>query len=69
MVNNDAKVFVVAEKVQERGLFRQPVIYPAVPKHHSRLRVSVSASHSEEELETAVQVIAGVFREEGICRT
>jgi len=68
MVNNDAKVFEVAEKTQERGLFLQPVTYPAVPKHKSRLRVSVSAAHSEEDLETAVQIIAGVLREAGICR-
>ena len=68
MVNNDPKVFAIAEKIQDRGLFLQPVTYPAVPKHKSRLRVSVSAAHSEEQLETAVQVIAGVLREEGICR-
>lgn len=68
MVNNDARVFAVAEKVQDRGLFLQPVTYPAVPKHKSRLRVSVSAAHTEEDLETAVHVIAGVLREEGIIR-
>ena len=34
----------------------------------SRLRISVSAAHSEEELEFAVGVIARVLREEGICR-
>jgi hypothetical protein len=28
----------------------------------------VSAAHTEEDLETAVQTIAGVLREEGICR-
>ena len=38
-------------------------------KHKSRLRISVSAAHSEAELETAVNVIAGVLREEGICRS
>jgi glycine C-acetyltransferase len=68
MVNNDSKVFSVAERIQNRGLFLNPVTYPAVPKHKSRLRVSVSAAHSEDELETAVQTIAGVLREEGICR-
>jgi glycine C-acetyltransferase len=69
MVNNDAKVFRVAERIQEGGLFLNPVTYPAVPKHKSRLRISVSAAHSEEELETAVQTIARVLREEGIiCR-
>ena len=55
MVNNDAKVFAVAEKIQQRGLFLQPVTYPAVPKHKSRLRISVSAAHTEEELEFAVR--------------
>ena len=37
-------------------------------KHRSRLRISVSAAHSEEDLEQAVQIIVGVLREEGICR-
>jgi len=67
MVNNDAKVFAVAEKIQNRGLFLNPVTYPAVPKHRSRLRISVSAAHSEDDLEQAVGIIAGVLREEGIC--
>jgi 8-amino-7-oxononanoate synthase len=66
LVNNDAKVFAVAEKIQNRGLYLQPVTYPAVPKHKSRLRISVSAAHSEAELEFAVGVIGGVLREEGI---
>jgi 8-amino-7-oxononanoate synthase len=66
LVNNDAKVFAVAEMIQDRGLFLQPVTYPAVPKHKSRLRVSVSAAHDEADLERAVQVIAGVMREQGI---
>jgi 8-amino-7-oxononanoate synthase len=69
MVNNDAKVLHVAERIQDGGLFLQPVTYPAVPKHKSRLRVSVSAAHSEADLEEGVQVIARVLREEGICRS
>ena len=69
LVNNDSKVFAVAEKVQDRGLYLQPVTYPAVPKHKSRLRISVSAAHTEEQLERACQVIAGVLREEGVCRS
>ena len=66
---NDAKVFAVASKIQERGVYLQPVTYPAVPKHKSRLRVSISAAHTEQDLEQAVQVIASVLREEGIARS
>jgi glycine C-acetyltransferase len=65
-VHNDRKVFAVAGKIQERGLFLQPVTYPAVPKNKSRLRISISAAHTEQELEHAVGIIAGVLREEGI---
>jgi glycine C-acetyltransferase len=68
MVNDDSRVLSVAEKIQDRGLFLNPVTYPAVPKHKSRLRISVSAAHSQADLEAAVQTIAGVLREEGICR-
>jgi 7-keto-8-aminopelargonate synthetase-like enzyme len=68
LVNNDSKVFTVAEKVQDRGLFLQPVTYPAVPKHKSRLRISISAAHTEPELEFATQIIGGVLREEGIIK-
>jgi len=68
MVNNDSRVLKVAEKIQDRGLFLNPVTYPAVPKHKSRLRISVSAAHTEEDLEEAVQTIAGVLREEGVCQ-
>jgi glycine C-acetyltransferase len=68
LVNNDAKVFAVGEEIQRRGLFLQPVTYPAVPKHKSRLRVSISAAHSEQELEEAVQVIAAVLKEQGIIK-
>jgi glycine C-acetyltransferase len=68
MVNNDSRVLAVGEKIQDRGLCLNPVTYPAVPKHKSRLRISVSAAHTEADLEAAVQTIAAVLREEGICR-
>jgi glycine C-acetyltransferase len=68
LVNNDAKAFGIAEQIQRRGLYLQPVVYPAVPKHKSRLRVSISAAHSEQDLEHAVQVIASVLKEQGIIR-
>jgi 7-keto-8-aminopelargonate synthetase-like enzyme len=66
MINNDARAFAIAEKIQDGGLFLQPVTFPAVPKHRSRLRISVSAAHTEEDLARAVDVIAGVLRGEGI---
>ena len=66
MVNDDAKVFAIAEKAKDRGLFVQPAVFPAVRKNKSRLRISVSAMHSEDELDHAAQVIATILKEEGI---
>lgn len=45
MVNDDVRIFPLTEKLQERGLFLPPVIYPAVSKNRSRLRIAVSAAH------------------------
>ncbi len=68
MVNDDARIFPIGEQLQARGLFLQPVVHPAVTKHKSRLRIFVSASFSEPELEEAVGTIASVLRSEGIVR-
>jgi 8-amino-7-oxononanoate synthase len=68
MVNDDVRIFPLTEKLQERGLFLPPVIYPAVSKNRSRLRIAASAAHTQEQLEIAVQVIAATLREEGIIQ-
>lgn len=66
IINKDAKVFGVAQKLRERGVFLQPVTYPAVSKGKARLRLSVSTSHTIDQLESAVQAISAVLREEGL---
>ncbi|WP_428262059.1 aminotransferase class I/II-fold pyridoxal phosphate-dependent enzyme [Haliangium sp.] len=40
---------------RERNLFVNPIVYPAVPKSKERLRVSVKASHTREDLDRLVQ--------------
>lgn len=66
MVYEDAKVFGIAESLREQGIFLQPVSYPAVSKGKARFRLSVSASHTIDQLEYAAQTIAGVLKEAGI---
>ena len=66
MIYDDAKAFQVAVKIRERGIYLQPATYPGVPKRKARLRVSVSASHTRDQLERAVHVIATALREEGV---
>ncbi len=66
MVRNDAKVFEVADRVQAAGIFAQPITYPAVPKHRSRLRLSVSALHTDAHLALAARAVGDALRAEGI---
>src|SRR5919201_1282505 len=66
MVRNDRRVFELGHKLLRAGLYLQPIIYPAVAKHRSRFRVSVSASHTFDQLDEAVSILARVLREEGI---
>jgi 8-amino-7-oxononanoate synthase len=68
MIRDDRRVFAVAEKLFDRGLFINPIVYPAVPKHRSRLRISVSAAHARDELDFAADTIIALLREEGLVR-
>jgi 7-keto-8-aminopelargonate synthetase-like enzyme len=48
-------------------VFINPVKYPAVGKHKSRFRMSISAAHSREELEEGAEKIVNVLRRYEVC--
>jgi 8-amino-7-oxononanoate synthase len=62
MVNDDQRVFTVTEQLMAAGVYLNPIRYPAVKRHRSRLRVSVSAVHEPEQLVHAAERIADVLR-------
>jgi 8-amino-7-oxononanoate synthase len=62
MVNDDHRVFAVTEQLMAAGVYLNPVRYPAVKRHRSRLRVSVSAVHEPQQLMHAADRIADVLR-------
>lgn len=66
MVRNDRRVFEICHKLLQAGVYLQPVIYPAVAKHRSRFRVSISAAHTTEQLDVGAATLVRVLREEGI---
>jgi glycine C-acetyltransferase len=66
MVRNDRRVFEICHRLLRAGVYLQPVIYPAVAKHRSRFRVSVSAAHTIDQLDEGVNTLVRVLREEGI---
>jgi glycine C-acetyltransferase len=55
------KLMSFAAEIQKRGLFLQPVDFPAVPAHARRFRISVSAQLSNEDIDTALTIIEDVI--------
>lgn len=67
MVRDDARVFAMGEELFREGVFINPVKYPAVGKHKSRFRMSISAAHSREELEEGAAKIVKVLQRYDVC--
>jgi len=55
------KLFQMATEIQKRGLFLQPVDFPAVPAHARRFRISVSSQLTREEMDQACNIIEDVI--------
>lgn len=50
----------------ERGLYTNPVLPPAVPPGQAMLRTSYMATHTEEQLDCALDIMADVGRQIGL---
>ncbi|MGD8278042.1 MAG: aminotransferase class I/II-fold pyridoxal phosphate-dependent enzyme, partial [Gemmatimonadota bacterium] len=66
MIRDDARVFDIGEQLLREGVFINPVKYPAVGKHKSRFRMSISAAHTREDLEEGADIIVRVLERNGI---
>jgi glycine C-acetyltransferase len=66
MIRNDRKIFGIAQALQRAGLYLQPIIYPAVAKHRSRFRISISATHTTQQLDEAATILGDVMQAEGL---
>ena len=56
----------MAEKLLEKGVYVIGFSYPVVPKGAARIRAQISAAHSKEDLDFAIEKIAEVKQELGI---
>ncbi|HEW92758.1 MAG TPA: glycine C-acetyltransferase [Thermotogaceae bacterium] len=60
----DAKVASdFSKKLFEEGIFAQSIGYPTVPKGKARIRVMISAVHTKEDLDFAIEKFAKVGKE------
>jgi glycine C-acetyltransferase len=55
----------IADDLLERGIYVISFSYPVVPKGEARIRVQMSAAHSQEQLDRAIDAFTDVAREHG----
>jgi len=63
MLGDAALATRFADAMLERGVYVIGFSYPVVPKEKARIRAQISAAHSREELERAIQTFAEVKKE------
>ena len=56
----------MADKLLERGIYVIGFSYPVVPQGQARIRIQVSAAHTTEQIDRAVEAITAVGRELGV---
>lgn len=62
----EERAWEMARLSQQEGIFVLPVVSPAVPEGTSRLRANVTAAHSVEEIDYAVEVFTRAAKQVGI---
>jgi 7-keto-8-aminopelargonate synthetase-like enzyme len=68
VVGEDMTAFRMTMRLQEEGVFVNPVITPAVPPDRAMIRTSYMATHTRDHLDRALAAIAKVGRELGVIR-
>ncbi|MBP5308404.1 MAG: pyridoxal phosphate-dependent aminotransferase family protein [Clostridia bacterium] len=63
---DDIKTFKACVMLQERGVYVNPVVSPAVPEGSSMIRTSYTATHTKAQMDYAAEKIEEVLKELGI---
>jgi len=62
-IGDDLTTFTMARRLEEEGVFVNPVVNPAVPSGQAMIRTSYMATHKREHLDAALSALAKVGRE------
>ncbi len=62
-VGDDERAYQAAGRLEQEGVFANPVVFPAVPPGQAIIRISLMATHTEAQLRTALQKFILVGKE------
>lgn len=63
IIGDDLKVREMCKRLHELDIYVNPVMYPAVPKRLSRIRMSLMSSHTRDHLDKALDALEVVGKE------
>ncbi|RME42195.1 MAG: aminotransferase class I/II-fold pyridoxal phosphate-dependent enzyme [Caldilineae bacterium] len=66
IAGDDERAWLMAKLSQDRDVFVLPVVSPAVPANLARLRANVTAGHTLEEIEYAMDVFEWAAKQVGV---
>jgi len=66
MTGEGSKAMILSDKLFERGVFAQGIAFPTVARDRARVRTIVTATHSREDLQYALDAFEVVGREIGL---
>jgi 7-keto-8-aminopelargonate synthetase-like enzyme len=62
LIGEDAQAIAMSRKLFERGIFAPAVRWPAVAKRQARLRLTVMATHTKEQIDYLVENVTALRR-------
>ncbi len=68
MLGDAALATRMADKLLERGIYVIGFSFPVVPQGQARIRIQVSAAHTPEQLDRAVEAFTAVGKELGVLK-
>jgi len=68
LVGEDMNAFKMTFRLQEEGIFANPVVSPGVPPGRAMIRTSYMATHTRDHLDRALEIFRKVGRELGVIR-
>ncbi|HOE68030.1 MAG TPA: pyridoxal phosphate-dependent aminotransferase family protein [Candidatus Omnitrophota bacterium] len=68
IIGEERKALEMTHLAKEKGIFIVPILPPAVEPNTARIRATVTAGHSLQEIERAVHVFEQIARSTGILR-
>src|SRR3989338_739070 len=68
MIGDEKKTVALADELLKEGVYVRGFAYPVVPKGKGRIRVQISASHTKEQLDSAITALERAGKKLGLIK-